>query len=407
MIWTIAWKNIWRNKVRSFVVIIAVFFGVIGGIFSSAVMNGAAVQRVKTAIDNETSNIRITDSLFEENYDIKLFIKNDSQLISKITKLPEVEAVTGRLHLQAMIATASSNGGVYVLGVNPDEDKKVFMLYKYICDSCGSFFRTNKKNQIVVGDKLAEKLNLKLKSKAIITCQDVDGNIVSDVFKVVGIFHSVNSVQNETCVFVEKNTLSQLIQIPSNVSHEIYVRLKPKANQTKADDEVSKIAKEYDVKNWKKIDPTVGMIDDYMDIWMYLFMGIILLALGFGIVNTMMMVVLERVRELGMLKAIGMTKKRIFKMVMLETIFLSLIGGIAGMIFSEGLILWTNHTGINLSFLAQGLETMGYASFIYPEIENSFFFGVTILVIITGIVASILPALRATRLNPADAIRID
>ena len=134
---------------------------------------------------------------------------------------------------------------------------------------------------------------------------------------------------------------------------------------------------------------------------------IILAALAFGIVNTMLMVVLERTKELGMLTAIGMNKKRVFRMIMLESVFLSLVGGVAGMIVSKLIIRLTATQGINFASYAEGLEAMGYTAHIYPVISTSFFITVTVLIIITGILSSVYPALKALKLDPAEALRTE
>ena len=134
---------------------------------------------------------------------------------------------------------------------------------------------------------------------------------------------------------------------------------------------------------------------------------IILAALAFGIVNTMLMVVLERTRELGMLTAIGMNKKKVFRMIMTESVFLSLTGGITGMIVSWLLISITSRQGIKLFSMQEGLEAMGFSAHIYPSINLEFFLIVTVLIIITGVLSSVYPALKALKLDPAEALRTE
>jgi ABC-type antimicrobial peptide transport system permease subunit len=138
-----------------------------------------------------------------------------------------------------------------------------------------------------------------------------------------------------------------------------------------------------------------------------IFVIIILVALSFGIINTMLMAIMERVREIGMLMAIGMNKGKIFLMILFETLFLSVTGGILGLLFSWILINITGITGIDLSVLAEGLNSMGYSSFVYPELDFYYYALIGLLVVATAVFASIMPARKALKFNPAEAVRHD
>jgi ABC-type lipoprotein release transport system permease subunit len=164
---------------------------------------------------------------------------------------------------------------------------------------------------------------------------------------------------------------------------------------------------EYEVLNWKEIQPDLAMIADFMEQIYGIFMGIILLALAFGIVNTMLMAVLERTKELGMLMAIGMNRRKIFSMIMLESVFLSIVGGFAGMIISAVVIGITGKTGINLVKYSEGMEAFGYTAHLFPAIDVPFFITTTILIVLTGIFSSIYPARKALKFNPVEAIRTE
>ncbi|MDR2409657.1 MAG: FtsX-like permease family protein, partial [Bacteroidales bacterium] len=146
---------------------------------------------------------------------------------------------------------------------------------------------------------------------------------------------------------------------------------------------------------------------EYMNLYSFIFVGIIMFALAFGIINTMLMAILERTKELGMLMAIGMNRKKVFSMIMIETIFLTIVGAIAGMVAGWILIQITGKTGLNFSSVGEGLESVGWSAIVYPTIDAFFFFGITLLVIVTGIISSIIPARKALNLNPVEAIRTD
>jgi ABC-type antimicrobial peptide transport system permease subunit len=153
--------------------------------------------------------------------------------------------------------------------------------------------------------------------------------------------------------------------------------------------------------------PDVAMIKESMNLMMYITILVILLALGFSIVNTMLMSVLERVKELGMLMSIGMNRLRVFMMIVLETIYLLLVGGVLGMILGVLISNYFGRVGIDLSLWGEGFEAYGYDTVIYPIIDFENVIVITLLIIATGIVAALYPAYKALKLNPSEALRMD
>ena len=142
-----------------------------------------------------------------------------------------------------------------------------------------------------------------------------------------------------------------------------------------------------------------------MNQYMFIFIIVILIALCFGIINTMLMVIMERIHELGMLMAIGMNRARVFAMIMLETVFLSLTGGITGLILGYTAIKYFAKAGINLYFWKEAFSELGYSSYIYPVIDSKTMIITAILVMIAGIFSALYPAYKALKLNPSEAIR--
>jgi len=143
-----------------------------------------------------------------------------------------------------------------------------------------------------------------------------------------------------------------------------------------------------------------------LDTYSLIFMAIILLALSFGIINTMLMAVLERMRELGVLMAVGMNKWRIFRMVVFETLFLALIGAPVGLFTAWLTVMWLGRTGIDLTpIMGEALRDFGYTAIIYPELPWHNVLQTMELVILTAILAAIFPAIKALRLKPVQAIQ--
>jgi ABC-type lipoprotein release transport system permease subunit len=240
-----------------------------------------------------------------------------------------------------------------------------------------------------------------------LTFLDKDNNQVGAVFRITGLFNVSNSMFEKSTVFVENADIRKLTGIAANSYHQIVIKT---SNPSQVDSITSKLIEKLpglEVMSWKKIQPDLAMMTDMVSQFYLIFGMIILAALAFGIINTMLMVVMERTRELGTLTAIGMNKKKVFSMIMLESVFLSLIGGVTGMVLSYLNILVTSKTGIDLSQYSEGFGALGYSAKVYPQISAGFFVIVTVLIIITGVISSIYPAQKALKLNPLEAIRTE
>jgi ABC-type lipoprotein release transport system permease subunit len=254
----------------------------------------------------------------------------------------------------------------------------------------------------------AASIKYRLKRRIVLSFQSLDGHIAYDAFRVVGIYKTGNSAFDGLNLFVRMPDIAPVANLNSGQVNQFAILLTSVEHDDLVAEQVSNLMPGMDVQTWDEIMPEAGMYTSAMNYYLFIFMIIILLALGFGIVNTMLMAVLERIKELGMLMAIGMNKKRVFSMIMLETIFLGMTGAIIGMAISYGLIWHTGRTGLDLTSLYQeGFEAIGFSPMIYPTIGWQSFFQLILLVVLTGVLASIYPARKAMKLNPSEALRID
>ena len=405
MLFSLSWRNVWRNRVRSTVIIFSVAVGIFAGLYSTAFFKGMADQRIRKVIDTELSYIQVHKPGFRETSDFKILMTGTGQLTEKIAGVPHVTGVSERIVSQSMIASAETASGVIVKGVDIANEKKVTNLQDKIID--GKYFEGIKRNPVVIGKKLAEKLNVRVRSKVVITLQDMDNNITSGAFRVVGIFSTNDNMYDEANVFVRFSDLKQLIDFPDDAADEIVINLEDNKYMPTVMAQVKKLAGDYEVLDWKQLSPEMDYLIEAMDMYMYIFIIIILLALLFGIINTMLMVVMERTKEIGMLMAIGMNKFRIFSMIVLESVMLSLTGGIVGVILGGLAAKWGETHPVDLGWWAQGYEQIGYDAFVYTSIDPAMMVNVTLLVMLTGVIAALYPAYKALKNDPADALRIE
>lgn len=405
MLISISWRNVWRNKLRSGVIIAAIALGLTAGIFSTAFYEGMVDQRVEKVIKSELSHIQIHKPGFRNETNIAGYIPDAGQIADEIRALPDVAGVSNRIIVYSMVASAETGAGVKVAGIKPDEERKISNIPSKLIK--GTYFDEKRRNPIVIGQKLAEKLNVHLGSKVVITLQDVNIDITAGAFRVVGIFNTMSHAFDESNVFVRYTDLKRLTGMPDHAGHEIAILAKKNDQVNELQQKVERLAPGLEVLTWLKLSPEMTYLNEAMDLYMYIFIVIILFALLFGIINTMLMAVLERIKEIGMLMAIGMNKTRIFFLIMYETVLLSLTGGILGVITGALVSMYFETHKIDLSLWAEGYLQLGYDPFVYTRLEWPLLINVTIMVVITGILASIYPAWKALSYNPANALRIE
>jgi len=250
-------------------------------------------------------------------------------------------------------------------------------------------------------------LDYRIRNKVQITISDLEGNPVQGLFRVCGIYKTTNTGFDQVSVFVNAGELANLYGGDEILTHEIAILLNNIDDANNVREKLSRISGDNSVRTWKELAPDAAMMNDFMIMYYFIFIGIIMLALAFGIINTMLMAILERTKELGMLMAIGMNRRRIFKMIMLETIFLTIVGAIAGMLSGWAITEALGKTGIHFTGWGEGFEAIGFAARVYPILTPQFFIFITIMVILTAIISSIWPARKALKLNPVEALRTE
>ena len=403
MITIFAWRNLWRNKLRSILIIAAFTLGIFAGIFIIAFLNGMINSRVDAVIGTELSHIQIHEPGFLDNDQFSLrFTVNDS-LLEKIKNISHIVAVSKRIIVNSMVASAETGAGVKITGVDPLRERKVTTLFSKIIE--GNYFDDKKSNEIIISEKLAKKLKVRLHNKIILTVLDEKRNITGGSFRIEGIYRTDNQIFDEANVFVTNNDLASLTGISGNEVHELAVLLDNNQNTDVTDRALSQAFPKLEVNSWLQLSPEAGALVGAMNQYGYIFTIIILLALCFGIVNTMLMVIMERVHELGMLMAIGMNRRKVFSMIILETVFLSITGGIAGIISGWAATKYFGIKGINLYFWKEAFGELGYSSLVFPAIEPKVIVITTCLIIVAGVLSALYPAMKAIHLQPAKAIR--
>ena len=402
----LGWRNIWRSKLRSLVVIFSIIIGVWGGLLILGIMYGLNNQRMDIAINGYIGNVQIHNEKFLDDYAIKHVINNIDKYENFLSKDSRVKAYSKRIVLSGMLSNSNGSSGIQVLGVNPSSEKNVTKIYSKLIE--GEYFKSKKNNTILVGKKIADKLNLKLKSKVVVTFQDEKNNLVSLLFRVEGIFRSGNSMFDESNVYVKNQSIrDNLVNFIG--FHEMPIVIYENIEDSSLDltDALKKDLKKIDntniIQSWDDIAVELAYANRMISAFLYFFMLIVISGLSFGIINTMLMAVLERKRELGMLMCIGMTRLKIFLMISIETLFLALIALPFGLIFSYFMINYFSVNGIDLSIVAAGLENFGIGTMLYLKLPINYYYEIGLMIIVITIISSVFPSIRALKINPVEA----
>lgn len=404
MIPKIAWRNIWRNRLRSLVVISAIIVGVWSGIFVISLSKAIENSRAKTQLENFTSHIQIHDEAFANDQKLNYVIQNENNIENVLKKNKAIVSYCKRYIIsEAMLETTKGVTSLELIGINPKEERTVTKMYDKIID--GTYFSTNEKNQVIIGKRLANKYDLETGDRMLIKFTNIHGTQVAKKFRISGIFETVDMQHDLRTVYAKNADLWNLLNIQP-AYHEIAILTN---NHKEAQNISESLKKEIKAPNqveyWGEVSPDLGYADEMMDSMLLIVMSIFMVGLLFGIINTMLMAVLERTRELGMLMSIGMNKIRVALMIMFETLFLALVGGPIGILLSYLTIQYFGKVGIDLSIVGEGMNSFGSDSVIYPILETGSYPEVAVMVIITSLVASIFPARRALKLKPAEAVR--
>ncbi|NJB69923.1 ABC-type lipoprotein release transport system permease subunit [Saonia flava] len=403
MLFQIAWRNIWRNKSRSLVVISSIIIGIWAGIFILSFSWGMYKNNINESVYRQLSHIQIHHPTFGEENNSKFTITNTDEKARQLESDGRIASVSSRVISSGMITSPTTASGVKIYGINPASEITQIRLNEYVRE--GTYFESGKENEILIGAKLAKKLKVKLKSKVVLTFTNINSEIISGAFRIGGIYRSKNISLDEVNVYVHQKHLRELLELKPSESNEMAILVKNEEQLETIKKFSVGIVPRGKIEDWKELSPELSMIIESFNLYTYIISGIILLALTFGIINTMLMSVLERIRELGMLMAIGLNKRKIFIMIMLETFYLTLIGTPIGLLSGWLTVTTLGKTGINLSMFSEGLASYGFSSIIYPALDQEKYVIIVTMCLVTAILSAIYPAYKALQLNPSEAIR--
>jgi len=402
MLITIAWRNLWRNHRRSLIMLAAIAMGLWGMIWMTALMRGMVDQMIDNAISTLSGHIQIHAEGYLDDPSIEHTLPAVAQnpQLHTLLNSQQVTAWSQRIRVPAVIRSERDVYGITLVGIDPQREQGL----SFIADSVaeGQYLESVDDRHVLLGRKLAEQLETKLGRRIVIMSQDPDNNIAERGFRIGGIYDTDLQATETSYVFAGIETVRKMLQMGNGVS-EISLLGHDYRHLDGLAAEVRTAAGDAETKTWLQLDPYMASMLDVMDGFIFVWFGVIFLSLSFGLINTLLMAVFERTREIGLIQALGMPPGNILFMVLIESLIMLVIGLIAGNLLSWLTIL-PIQDGIDISGVAEGLEWAGMSSTLLPAVKTSDVLLANAIVLVLGVVASLFPAWRASRKVPVEAI---
>jgi ABC-type lipoprotein release transport system permease subunit len=394
----IAWRNIWRNPRRTAVILIAVVIGVWSMVFLGALMRGIVKGMIHNGIQTLTGHIQIHQARYPDDPSIDNSI-GDPKAIEEVLNrhLPPDSLWAKRVRVNAVASNARHNSGLTMVGIDPVLESQVSFIGTAVVE--GRYLETDDPNAILVGRALADRFDTGLGRKLILMTQDSSGRIASRAFRIRGIFRAEMEATEKNLVFVTRRAARKMLKLGAAVS-EIAILL---PDHTMAETTVRLLEtqlanRDLAVRSWQDALPLLKtylrMYDSFILIWFV----VVFVAMGFGILNTTLMAVFERMREFGLLKALGMRPGRIVKGILIEAFFILVIGTAAGNLLGLASCWALSFNGIDLSALAKGVEYAGMSRVIVPVVQAVDLVNANLVVLLLGLTVCLFPAIKAARI---------
>jgi putative ABC transport system permease protein len=402
MMLKIAWRNLWRNKRRTLLVICSIVVGISSTLVYDTFGRGLMLQMLNNQINTHYSHIQIHKKGYNDNKIVQNFIEHPDSVENVLKSDKNIKHYSERTMVYGLIKYASNSSGIYLVGIEPDKEKEITVIKSNIIRGR---YLSDVNNEIVISKKLADKLEVDTGNNVVVMVNTLQGPIGMESFVITGIYQSANSEFDKMYVYIPLNSSQQLLGIGSSI-HEFAIILNDlKLLPVVEKNLESKLNSNTEILNYKELIPIIASYIDMYDEMMIIFYLIIGVAVMFGSSNAMLMSVIERIREFGVLMSIGMSNWKIFRMILVEALIMGLIGTIAGFLIGYLVYLPLSYTGIDFSFYAESLESWGAGSIMYPVLEIGSILNSILVVPVAILFGAVYAARKAIKLQPTEALR--
>ena len=398
-----AFRDLGRNRRRSFFSALAVGGGLALLILMSSVVAGEMGSALESAINLQTGHIQIRAATYDENKSSLKWedlVPNPDEIANKISALNQVKAATPRLYASGFLSSGTQSAGAKITGIDPLSPASDPYRNGVIS---GEYLTPDDHDVLLIGKPMAEKLNLKVGDSVSLSLNTADGNVQDQTFTVKGIYTTNTYAFDSATVFLPL-AKAQAMTRTENHASTIFVLLKD-TTMTESVVSALSVPSNLKIKTWKDLNALFVEYEAFAQSYIAIFYMIILAISASVIINTLIMSVYERTREIGVLSAIGMRGGRIMMLFLAESSMLAVGGVVMGLIIG---VLGTMYFNINGFYVGNmGLSGMAIADTIYAKLTVENLVNLTIMTFIVTLLAGLYPAVMASRMQPVEALRAE
>lgn len=402
LILRIAWRNIFRQKRRTVLTVLTMFGGFTLSALSIGWADGTYNRIIAMFTRNRLGHIQIHAKGYLDRPSLYKTISNYEAVGDTLQHIKDVEAWAPRLYSAGLASVSEKSAGVQIIGIDPVRESFATRFEKKII--AGNMFSAQPNHEAILGKGVARTLNANMGDDIVVVSQGADGSIANDLYHIIGLVESGDMTIDQTAMYLNLTDAQDLLVLAGKV-HEIAViadklkevgALTRRIRQTLANPNL-------EITPWQEFAKSfyIAMKADKEGAWVMLFIVILIVAIG--VLNTVLMTVLERTREYGVLRAVGTQPSQVFRLVVTEVFLMAIIGIIIGLALSLPLNYLLSQKGIAMpqTFTYGGIEFTHY----YSEVNTRSLVIPALTVLFSAVLVSIFPALKAARIAPARALR--
>lgn len=399
--WTLAWRNVWRNRRRTAVTVTATTFALWVMVLYSGLIEGYVAGMASDVLDFEVGDVQVVAPGYLDDPSLARTIPDDDARVEALEAAGY--RVSPRLAVGALAASGEPSAGVVLRGLDVARDAAALRLSERV--EQGRWLDDAAPREVVVGRRVARTLGVRPGSELVVLTQGADGSLANELFTVRGVLGPVGDATDRSAVFLVEPAFRELLVLPTG-AHQLVVRARPGQPLDEATRDVTALLPGLEVRSWRQLMPTVATMLDSARSVVFLVFFLVYVAVGILVLNAMWMVVFERIREFGVMKALGGGPWLVFRVVLAECLVqLGLSVGL-GLGLAAPAAVYLERVGVNVGSLA-GASVVGLAM---PAVWKGTYTPAVVappVVILLAVVLSAVcwPAIKAARLRPLDAMR--